>query len=112
MNWLHPLTDKILALREFPGEQRRALVLWVNELSVICDQRVPLAPVPELMPLDSTNMLQVNWILNDRYFAIGVTPGLRLLLILNDPHGTLHQEDPSHQELKNHVLSLFDGWKP
>ncbi len=111
MNWLHQLTDEILAQREFPGEQRRALVLWVNELAMICDQHVPTAPYPELIRSDST-LLQVNWILNDRYFAIGVTPGLRLLLTMNDPHGTHHQEEPTHQELKSHVLSLFEGWRP
>lgn len=111
MNWLHPLTEKILAEREFPGNQRRALVLWVNELSVICDTHVPRAPAPELV-LGDSKLLQVNWILNDRYFAIGVTPGLRLLLIMNDPHGTHHQEEPTHQQLRTHVRSLFEGWQP
>lgn len=110
MNWLRPLTDQILAAREYPGNQRRALVLWANELSVIADQHVPRAPSPELVFNDT--LLQLNWILNDRYFAIGVTPGLRLLLTMNDPHGTHHEEEPTHQQLKSHVLSLFEGWRP
>lgn len=110
MNWLQPLTDQILAAREFPGNVRRVLVLWLNELSVICDQHVPKAPSPEVVLNDT--LLQVNWILNDRYFAIGVTPGLRLLLTMNDPHGTRHEEEPTHQQLKTHVLSLFEGWYP
>lgn len=112
MNWLHPLTERVLAERSVPGNQRRALVLWVNELSVICDQHVPRAPAPDLMPPGEGKLLQVTWILNDRYFAIGITPGLRLLLTLNDPHGTHHQEEPTHQELRTHVQSLFDGWRP
>jgi hypothetical protein len=110
MNWLHPLTDKILAEREFPGEQRRALVLWANELAIICDKHVPNAPAPELLKLDS--VLQLVWTLNDRYFSIGITPGLRLLLAMNDPLGTHHQADPTHPELRRNVLCLFDGWKP
>lgn len=112
MNWLHPLTERILAERHIHGEQRRALTLWVNELSEICDRYVPNAPTPELVLSDSSNLIQVNWILNDRYFAIGVTPGLRLLLVLNDPKGTHRQDDPSYAELRTHVRSLFEGWQP
>lgn len=109
MNWLHPLTERIMAEREFPGEQRRTLVLWANELSAICDQYVPRAPAPELLSLDK--VLQLVWTLNVRYFSIGVTPGLRLLLAMNDPMGTHHQTDPTHQELRRDVLCLFDGWR-
>ncbi len=61
MNWLHSLTEKILAERGFPGEQRRALVLWANELSIICDQRVPKAPAPELLSLDPERPLLRHW---------------------------------------------------
>ncbi len=111
MNWLHPLTEQIMAQRDFVGEQRRALVLWVNELALICDQHVPHAPSPEMLVNDST-MLQVNWILNDRYFAIGVPPSLRLLLTMNDHNGNKREVDPTHVELKRYVLCLFDGWKP
>jgi len=107
MNWLHSLTEKILAEREFPGEQRRALVLWANELAAICDQHVPKATAPELLRVD--NILQLVWTLNDRYFATGVTPALRLLLTMHDPNGLHQQVDPSYQELKRNVLCLFDG---
>ncbi len=109
MNWLHALTDKILAEREFPGEQRRTLVLWANELSAICAKGAPMAPSPELLKIDS--VLQLSWTLRDRYFSIGVTPGLRLLLNMHDVVGDPHyQVDPTHQELKRNVLCLFDGW--
>lgn len=110
MNWLPTLTQEILARREVPGDQRRALALWVTELSIICDKLVPLAPAPELE--FSEQVMKVNWILNDRFFAIGVTPGMRLLLTMNDPNGTKREVDPTHQELKRYVLCLFEGWKP
>lgn len=109
MNWLHTLTQEILARREVSGDQRRALALWVTELSIICDKHVPEAPAPELEFAET--VFKVNWILNDRFFAIGVTPGLRLLLTMNDPHGTKRDVDPTHQELKRYVLCLFEGWK-
>lgn len=110
MNWLQPLTDSILAERRMPGEQRRTLVLWATELSEICDRHVPRAPAPML--LLPGHLMQLVWTLNDRFFAVSVTPDSRAILAMNDPNGTHLQDDPSYTELRTHVRSLFEGWKP
>lgn len=111
MNWLNPLTQQVLEVREVPGAQRRALVLFLNELSVICDRHVPSAPPPSLEP-PSKGVLQVHWILNDCVFVLGVTENFRCLLTLNDARGKVEFADPSHEELRRCVVRLFEGWKP
>lgn len=112
MNWLEPLTREILAMRKPSGAQRRALVLWANELSAICDQLIPDAPAPDLEPaVGDDGTIRIHWILNDRVFSLSVTPGYRALLAMNDPKGQHRVVDPTHQELRRYVLCLFDGWR-
>jgi len=111
MNWLKPLTDKILEERASPVEQRRALVLCANELAAICDQHVPLAPAPELLKLSDT--LWIAWTINDRHLSVGAAPFNRLVLEANDGTlGTDRQVDPTHQALRRNLLCLFGGWAP
>ncbi len=110
MNWLQPITDKILAEREFPGEQRVALVLWVNELSAICDRWVPEAPMPELLNLFT--ILKVEWALRERRFALAIPTSLVPVVMMIDSGAQHRIENPSHLELRRAVECLFDGWKP
>jgi hypothetical protein len=110
VNWLHPLTEQIRACREFVEEQREVLVLWVNELSAICDKLAPEAPRPELSGLFT--MLKVEWVLRERHFALGVPPSLVPMLLMRDAGTQIHIENPSHLELRRTVECLFDGWKP
>jgi hypothetical protein len=113
VTWLHSLVERIHACKGWPVEQRAALVLCANELSAICDQIVPRAPMPDVV--SKLGRLLLQWGDSERWFAFGVYGGtdpvlsLQAVLSLQDK-GIMHRIDtPPHDELRRALLAFFEA---
>jgi len=101
-----------MKLKSFPSEQRDVLVLWVSELSGICDSFVPRAPIPQLDSIDRYDLL-LRWEHGERELTIFVHPEtLRVTLHLRHWSKVNITSGPSHDQLKTAVRSFFEGWYP
>jgi hypothetical protein len=107
MNWLHPLIEKIHACKAFPVEQRAALALAANELTALCDQVRPTAPMPDVVAM--LGRLVLRWGSDERWLGLGASASGDTVLSMQDK-GAIHSiQNPPHDELRRAVVAFFEA---
>ncbi len=115
MNWRTPLCQAIVADKRFSREQRDVAVLWVGELSALCDAMVPGAPPPHIERIiHEDNVLALSWLWRDRgrSLTIYVERDQSVWVQLLDAGLANTDTRPTHTTLKRYVHVFFEGWDP
>lgn len=114
MNWRTPVCQEIVGRKEFSLDQRDTAVLWVSELSALCDLWVSRAPAPHVERDPENGALMVSWLwqAKQRCFSLCVDTDLSVSLLMMDQAIAQTVEKPSHDVIKSAVRSFFEGWVP
>lgn len=116
MNWLHDIS-RAIRRSDAPYLQKDKLVLTLITLSSICDKYVPQAPAPEFEEVDGDLCLSWARVMKERNLTIFAPahagPFLPpMMLSMYDSGREQDIDQPSYDQLKTAVCSLFDGWEP
>ena len=117
MNWLTPSCSHIRSLRSIPRACRDAAVLWVAELSGICDKWSPDAPAPAIgTETDDVDLfLSIGWVTAAPYqsrlcvMIQQADSDPKVQLVHRTPVGaTWDVTNPPHEVLRNCMRIFFE----